>query len=248
MIIEFDCGNSFIKWRVLNASRRIVSRGVVEGHQALTACLFELCSLPLTFCRLVSVRSDEENLLICEAIEQGLGLPVAIARPQLALGGVTNGYLDYTKLGLDRWLAVVAGYGLAKRACLIIDVGSAVTSDFVEQSGCHLGGYICPGLPLMRDQLGTHTRRIRYGVEQGTEALSDSAPGRATAEAVERGCLLMLRAFVADQYELAGKRFGGAFDVFLTGGDADVVKDVLPCARLVPDLVFDGLEIACPVG
>ena len=30
-------------------------------------------------------------------------------------------------------------------------------------------------------------------------------------------------------------------------GDAELVKDVIPTSRVVPDLVFDGLALACPV-
>ncbi|RMT56090.1 Type III pantothenate kinase [Pseudomonas savastanoi] len=33
----------------------------------------------------------------------------------------------------------------------------------------------------------------------------------------------------------------------MTGGDAALVADVLPGARIVPDLVFVGLALACPL-
>ena len=46
---------------------------------------------------------------------------------------------------------------------------------------------------------------------------------------------------------MAGEVLGDDFDVFLTGGDAMLVMDVLPQARVVPDLVFIGLAIACPI-
>ena len=45
-------------------------------------------------------------------------------------------------------------------------------------------------------------------------------PGRSTAEAVERGCVLMLRGFVAERLQQAQARFPEGFEVFLTGGDA----------------------------
>ena len=40
---------------------------------------------------------------------------------------------------------------------------------------------------------------------------------------------------------------GGGFTVFITGGDAGLVADVVPDARIVPDLVFVGLAMACPL-
>jgi type III pantothenate kinase len=102
-------------------------------------------------------------------------------------------------------------------------------------------------MPLMRNQLRTHTRKIRYGDLAAERALESLDPGRTTVEAVERGCLLMLRGFVLTQLELAQERWGDEYAVFLTGGDAALVSEVVPEARVVPDLVFVGLAMACPL-
>ena len=67
-------------------------------------------------------------------------------------------------------------------------------------------------------------------------------------EAVERGCLLMLRAFVREQVSLAREQFAGSVSLFLTGGDALLVRDIDKDFRLVPDLVLHGLALACPLG
>jgi len=57
----------------------------------------------------------------------------------------------------------------------------------------------------------------------------------------------MLRGFVMTQLELARSYWGEDFVVFLTGGDASLVSEVVPRARVVPDLVFVGLAMACPL-
>jgi len=103
-------------------------------------------------------------------------------------------------------------------------------------------------MPLLRSQLQTHTRRIRYGEAFVASALADSSPGVSTVEAVERGCLLMLRAFVREQVSLAREQFAGNVSLFLTGGDALLVRDIDKDFRLVPDLVLHGLALACPLG
>ena len=62
MILELDCGNSFIKWRVLDASTLlVVGEGVVDSDIALLQGLSALKGLALRFCRLVSVRTAEET-------------------------------------------------------------------------------------------------------------------------------------------------------------------------------------------
>ncbi|WP_202210236.1 pantothenate kinase [Pseudomonas paraversuta] len=245
MILELDCGNSFIKWRVLDGGK-VAGGGVVDSDIGLIASVRAVPALNVVQCRLVSVRTDEETASLVAGIASAFGVGVACAMPARSVSGVSNGYEDFSRLGLDRWLALVGGYELAKGACLVLDFGTAVTADFVAPDGSHLGGFICPGMPLMRDQLRTHTRRIRYDDFSAEQALLLRAPGRTTAEAVERGCLLMMRGFVLTQLELARDYWGQEFEVFLTGGDASLVSDMVPGARLVPDLVFVGLAVACP--
>lgn len=247
MILELDCGNSFIKWRVINrVSSVVIAGGVVDSDQALLEAVSGIGALNLCFSRLVSVRNTEETLKLTSAITQRFGVSTVCAASSRLLAGVSNGYEEYDRLGMDRWLALVGAYSIAGRACVVLDLGTAVTSDFVDAGGGHLGGFICPGLPLMRSQLRTHTRRIRYDDAAAEQAHSSFLPGRSTAEAVERGCALMIRGFVITQVELARQYWGSDFLLFVTGGDAELVKDSMEGARLMPDLVFVGLALACP--
>ncbi|MHC8413371.1 pantothenate kinase [Pseudomonas sp. Hz4] len=248
MILELDCGNSFIKWRVLDADvRRVVGEGVVDSDLALLESLKTLKGLALKFCRLVSVRTAEETNALISLLTEAYRVSVVCAAPSREMSGVRNGYDEFERLGLDRWLAMLGGFHLASGSCLVLDFGTAVTADFIARDGEHLGGFICPGMPLMRNQLRTHTRRIRYGDLAAERALESLIPGRTTVEAVERGCSLMLRGFVLTQLELARSYWGDDFAVFLTGGDANLVSEIVPEARMVPDLVFVGLAMACPL-
>lgn len=248
MILELDCGNSLIKWRVVRKHDLVtVAGGVADSDQVLLAQLQANQALDVRYCRMVSVRSEQETAALRASLEGAFLIDVRIAAPSQELGGVVNGYHEFQRLGMDRWLALVAGHCLAGRGCLVLDLGTAVTSDLVDASGQHIGGYIAPGMPLMRSQLRTHTRRIRYDDVAAHEALHNLLPGRETSEAVERGCVLMLRGFVREQYELASRLLGEECAVYLTGGDAELVKDELPRAIVLPDLVFLGLALACPI-
>ena len=248
MILELDCGNSFIKWRILESDRASASaEGVAGSDIALIESLLALPGVLLTRCRLVSVRAIEETDKLVAALAEAFGVVVCCAASAREMAGVRNGYEDFERLGLDRWLAMLGGFKLASGACLVLDFGTAATADFIAADGEHLGGFICPGMPLMRNQLRTHTRRIRYDDAAAERALEGFSPGRTTVEAVERGCTLMLRGFVLTQLELARAYWGDDFTVFLTGGDADLVSDAVPQARLVPDLIFVGLAMACPL-
>lgn len=248
MILELDCGNSFIKWRVLESEcATVLAEGVEGSDAALIDSLIALPGLLLTRCRLVSVRALDETDKLVDALVGAFGVVVSCAASAREAAGVRNGYEDFERLGLDRWLAMLGGFKLASGACLVLDFGTAATADYVAADGEHLGGFICPGMPLMRNQLRTHTRKIRYDDASAEIALERLSPGHTTVEAVERGCTLMLRGFVLTQLELARSYWGDNFTVFLTGGDAELVSEAVPQARLVPDLVFVGLAMACPL-
>lgn len=247
MILELDCGNSFVKWRVTSSTGQPLRGGVVESNNELLHTLSAASDIHLRVGRVVSVRNEEETRKLTDAIEAAFSIEMHVALPHQEQAGVHNGYDDYQRLGMDRWVAVLGAYAQAQGACVVIDFGTAVTSDFVDAQGQHLGGYICPGLPLMRTQLRTHTRRIRYDDFSAEQAHHALRPGTATVQAVERGCILMLRGFVTTQLEQAALLWGEAYTLFLTGGDAQLVADVAPGARYIPDLVFQGLAIACPL-
>lgn len=247
MILEVDCGNSLIKWRVVAAGTIApVAGGITVDGRNLLESLAAAEIQELGFIRLASVRSEQETAELAAALRSMYFVGVSVAQAARQLGGVKSGYRAFSRLGVDRWLAIVGAHAASASACLVLDLGTAITSDFVSNDGQHLGGYIAPGLILMREQLLAHTSRIRF--KQGSQpALLDiGIPGRSTAEAVERGCLHMLRGFVESQLQMAKGYWGSEFDVFLTGGDAGLASELVPFGRYEPDLIFAGLALACP--
>lgn len=246
MILELDCGNTLIKWRLLDRGGRVRDGDMAPDLVALQRLLGGQ-ERDIHGCRLVSVRSEDETQVIMDQLTSWLKHHPMVARPSKELSGVRNGYTDYQRLGMDRWLALVAGHQLAGRGCVVIDLGTAVTSDFVDANGSHLGGFIGPGSKLLRAALLEHTRLIRYDDKVSWDLL-DPSPGMNTAEAVECGCGLMLSGFVQEQLRVARRLLKDDPVVILTGGDAASMARLLPdTALVVPDLVFRGLALACPM-
>ncbi len=60
--------------------------------------------------------------------------------------------LDYTTphtLGVDRIAAVAGAYYLkAGKDCLVIDIGTCITCDFIDKKGVYHGGSIAPGVDM----------------------------------------------------------------------------------------------------
>ena len=80
MILELDCGNSFIKWRVLDAEGP-VSGGVADSPERLIVEILASPELSITRCRMVSVRSDVETSNLVAAIASEFSVEVDCVAP-----------------------------------------------------------------------------------------------------------------------------------------------------------------------
>ncbi|MDF0677825.1 MAG: type III pantothenate kinase [Nitrosomonas sp.] len=56
-------------------------------------------------------------------------------------------------MGCDRWVALIAVWHRLQRACLVVDVGTAMTVDALSAMGEFLGGIIVPGPDAMKQAL-----------------------------------------------------------------------------------------------
>lgn len=235
MILDIDAGNSFVKWRVKDGPEEHSA-----GSQATAQVLSDGLSLPqlqrLDQARIACVASHELAAAVGEQLQRQFNIELQIARVSSQVGGVSCGYAEPETLGIDRWLAAIASYQRYCGAVLVVDAGSAITIDLVGPQGEHLGGYISPGLRLMRDALWQGTDRVQVAE---AEPLNLLVPGNCTADAVNRGCLL---AAVASIEKLASQY---PASLVVTGGDAPTVAAALSLAvDHVPNLVLDGLAVS----
>lgn len=156
-------------------------------------------------------------------------------RSVAATAGVRNGYRIPERLGIDRWLGVLAVAEPGAPAC-VVDCGTATTIDVVDAMGDHRGGYILPGLAMMVASLCQGTVAAQGGdwVSGGIE------PGQDTQEAISHGAILATVGAVERTCALFGG--GGSLQVVVTGGAGKLLLPHLrPGARYEPDLVLAGM-------
>ena len=79
MILELDCGNSLIKWRVLAESQLVTAQGVVQDSDELLAAVVAEGPLSITFVRMVSVRSEEEINQLVDLLRLAYEVDVDVA-------------------------------------------------------------------------------------------------------------------------------------------------------------------------
>ncbi len=229
--LDLDIGNSRTKWRC--------------GADVGSCKVGKLPELrrPIERVRVASVVSNHESL--AAEIQQTFGVEPEFAVSSHTLAGVTNCYDDPSKLGVDRWLALVAGWNRVHSSVLVIDAGTALTVDVADEKGQHLGGYIAPGLETMRASLASDTENVQVAFQSNCDTNLDF--GRNTQEAVQHGLKSMAVAWLAQCRALAESSCGIAPAVLLTGGEGQRLACCLdyPC-EVLADLVLDGLAIALP--
>ena len=170
-------------------------------------------------------------------IEARTGVPPRFYYSRQEDFGVSNCYPEPRRLGVDRWVALVECWQRFG-AGIIIDCGSALTIDAIDGEGRFLGGYIVPGLGMLRSALLRDTADVH--VDQARPRLT---LGRSTGECVHNGLLRMSVAFVTDVVVELRERLPDTCKVLVTGGDADELSSAFSFEFMhLPDLVLDGLE------
>ncbi len=167
------------------------------------------------------------------------GLSPEFAATRSNFLGVRIAYSDPARLGVDRWLTLIAAHARAHRGTLIVDAGTAATFDLLLSDGRHLGGLILPGIEMMRESLLAGTNIPRVETEPARDPWASD-----TGAAVAAGSLHAIAALTGNLAGRLAEQTGQPPSLLLTGGDADRVAAVLDrTCELAPDLVLRGLAL-----
>ena len=239
MKLQLDAGNTRIKWRATD-NGKIVAAGHQLTHSVFDGQYLELPGVTaLASAQLSNVAGAtvEANLVAQLRAQFGLNLQVAMVSERV--GPVSCGYQSPDTLGIDRWLAVLAAFQRRGKALVVVNAGSAVTVDIVNDEGVHQGGYIVPGMRLLQEALWQGTDRVK--IEQ-LKLVVSHAPGVTTEQAVSRGCQLMLLALI--ERLVCGQNPEESHELIIAGGDGELLNGQLSGnGQYYPDLVLDGLNV-----
>ena len=152
---------------------------------------------------------------------------------------VENLYKTRESLGYDRLAGAVGANNIFPGTnVLIIDLGTAITYDFVNDKNQYTGGNISPGMRMRFRALNTFTEKLPL-VKASTpfEFLGDTTEG-AIAAGVKNGIIFELNGYI--------QKASGHFDdlkIIITGGDAHYfVNSIKKPIFAEPDLVLIGLN------
>jgi type III pantothenate kinase len=142
------------------------------------------------------------------------------------------------RVGIDRLLNAVGAIARVppQTRVIVIDAGSAVTVDLVDESGTFRGGSIFPGLRLMGRALRDFTAQLPLVEEFDPHEL----PGRDTASAIRAG---VYHAVCGGIDRLVEELAAGRAKVLLAGGDTALAADLRCKPEVVgPALTLEGIR------
>jgi len=236
-----DSGNTFIKWaqqndEVLTLVNRCRSNSLARLHD-----IWKCFDAPD---RVVIANVAGENVAseISSIVKELWQIKAEFVVSTGYCCGLTNSYYNPRQLGVDRWMAMAAAFRSISGPVIIVDCGTAVTIDLVNEEGVFVGGVIMPGLNTAYQSLRAGTE----AVEEINSIEKDISPvAQSTEDGVAIGVLLGLVGGIERVIRQQSSLIDQVPAVFMTGGDAEKLQPHMKIpVDLQPELVLQGMRIA----
>lgn len=177
-----------------------------------------------------------------EAVLQARGLRVVRAQTRRACAGVRIAYVDPERLGVDRFLGLLAAHRLGGD-WLVVSFGSALTLDLIDVDGRHRGGLI--GLSASQQVVALRARFPALDCGVGDPAQRWAGD---TADAVAAGARRQALGLVLAAFDDARTELGRTPALLLGGGDAplfaaELARRLAITVDVREALVLEGLSI-----
>ena len=242
MNLLIDVGNSTIAWgtelqgEILSIDNFKYHKDDIVSQLQESIKLSEKPSAVLLSC----VASDEIINMLKQWAEEQWQLDIWQAAVTTHFKQLENSYADVQQMGVDRWLAMIAAWEKHKKALCIVDCGTALTIDIINDEGKHLGGYIAPGVEMMQQALISNTDRIKVPVSKNVTITC----AKDTQSAINNGASLALISMIDRSVEIYKQQLKKEPMCIITGGMAEQIKPLLNTQfELEKELVLRGLAI-----
>jgi type III pantothenate kinase len=228
--LAVDIGNSRIKVAYFNGSE-LVTRGTYlnapELQRSFGSQRFENCIVS-------SVKTEPTDILSLLPVEgKRLQLTSMISLP------ITIAYDTPETLGVDR---IAAACGASQifpgQDCLVIDMGTCITYDFLSEKGTFEGGSISPGVRMRFAAMNQLTARLPKVEPIANAPLTGKSTVTSMQSGVINGVLEEIKGFIA-RY----KSQHSQLKTVACGGDLTFFENsIKPSIFVAPDLVLIGLN------
>ena len=234
MNLVLDFGNTKVKAAVFSQSNEILEIFTWDNYsnEHVEEIKGKYLIDSVILCSVVAVDEDVEDYLKSNfsfyiRLDSSTKLPIK------------NNYSTPHTLGLDRIAAAVGANMLCPNTpLLVIDMGTAITYDFVNSSNEFEGGNIAPGVNMRLRAMNNYTNKLPLLQAREEERLLGNDTCSAMMAGVMRGIEFEIEGYIS---EIMKKNSN--LSVFLTGGDVFLFeKTVKSSIFVVSNLLLMGLN------
>jgi type III pantothenate kinase len=255
-LLALDVGNTRLKWALYDAPQpgaMLLAHGAefLENIDKLADGAWSTLPEPSHILGCI-VAGDAIRRRVSTQLEQWDATPQWVVASS-AEAGMTNGYDHPSRLGADRWVAMIGArqrmlartelsgeLSAEPRPLVVVMVGTAVTVEAIDVAGKFLGGIIIPGHGIMLRALESGTA----GLHVPTGDVVDFPTN--TSDALTSGGTFAIAGAVERMIQHVTKHCGATPVCIMTGGAGwKMAPSMSVPFELVDSLIFDGLlEIA----
>ena len=240
-VLACDVGNSRIALGCVKdervwAARRLEAPDAPQLREALA----DLLASEPTPRRIVASSVAPRHLEMLESAAAGLDQHVLLVGRDVPPPLPTD--LPHPeRIGTDRLCAAAMAHHRLAAACVVADLGTAITVDCVNDEGVFLGGAILPGLRTSARALARETAFL----PEVRPVRPDWVFGKDTRQAIAGGLVFGTRGALRELTEAYATELGKWPPLILTGGDAELVGGGWELVHaIVPDLTLMGIALA----
>lgn len=237
MSLLIDIGNTRTKWFLTDEAGVLTDMGVWENEAVATVDVAQFAGkTQQALCAVVGASTVLETLSAALAKQD---ITTICIQPQQNSCGLFSQY-EIDRLGVDRWLSLIAAYQSGYGNALVVTAGTALTIDALtvkDEQGVFIGGTITPGLGLMQSALHQNTANLPQASGQY------QAFPKHTDDAIYSGAINALSAAVIQQWESLKKQIKTSPKLVLSGGDAHLIAEKMPPALAENMIIVDNLVL-----
>ena len=245
--LAIDIGNTRLKWSLYDAARpeaSLLAHGAefLDHIERLADGPWADLPAPASMLGCV-VAGDAVRRRAEEQVTERFDCSPRWVVSSAAEAGIVNGYDHPTRLGADRWVAMIGARHrmLAEgpaRPMVVVMIGTAVTVEAIDVHGKFLGGLILPGHGIMLRALESGTAGLHVPTGDVREFPTN------TSDALTSGGTYAIAGAIERMVQHVRAHDGAEPACYMTGGAGWKMAPAMSTEfQLVESLIMDGLLV-----
>lgn len=251
ILLVIDIGNTNIvlgifkddelifEWRISTDLRKTSDEYALTLRQAL-----EYSNVKKSDIKEAIIGSVVPNLMptIPKAVKKYLGIEPLIVDENIKTG-IVNKYASPREVGVDRIINAVSACKKYSTPVIIVDIGTAITFDYISENKEYLGGAIAPGIAISSEALFMKTAKLpKIEIEMPDKVIGDS-----TVKSMQSGVVfgfIGLIDYIIEKILEEKNKTKDKVTIIATGGFSYLIAKQSKYITIIDKLItLDGLKI-----